>query len=394
MVLPTYLAARYMKPKYKCARNFVSTMKACEGLLMNIVAFLETRKYPVWIEGNSDYPRHTKENLRAHSMCLKEFGSVFELDFHDLPTACVVFTERKPRSENHRETLNVSTKEGLLRAKYIGRPPNPYPFMYAPGGDKDLHRIDSNCGGQSSTKSLTGGASEKKAMLTYIPVLGHSNQLHAIKNSLIVARALGVKLLIPRFYAFSTGHTDEESASGSAVSRPSAKYSELYDLKHLKKLYKSIGEIDDYHTPISCILNVSLNLASRRFYTGVVDPLEYYMDLGLLSPSTRLFQLNQLPSLGDLRRALKKKDLDVIGLSQAYKIQGVGQSLNEYLIRNGANQRLNVRHRFSQVLVKEVIAQLRANEISEYGCVHIRLGDFADYCKMNPATWASADKFR
>jgi len=194
-------------------------------------------------------------------MCLKEFASIFELDFHDLPTACMVFTEREPRWKNQRESLNVSTKEGLLRVRYTGRPPNPYPFMYSESGDRELHRIDWNCGGQSLTKTLTGGASEKKAMLTYIPVLGHSNQLHAIKNSLIVARALGVKLLIPRFYAFSTGHTDEESASGSAVSRPSAKYSELCDLKHLKKFYKSIGELDDYHTPISCISEFGLTMS-------------------------------------------------------------------------------------------------------------------------------------
>ena len=112
--------------------------------------------------------------------------------------------------------------------------------------------------------------------------------------------------------------------------------------KHLKTFYKAVGEVDDYHTPLSCILNVSLHLASRRFYTGVVDPLEYYMDLSLLSPSTRLFQLSQLPSLKDLRRALKNKDLDFIGLSQAYKIQGVGQTLSEYFVRNGANQRFSV----------------------------------------------------
>ena len=67
-------------------------------------------------------------------------------------------------------------------------------------------------------------------------------------------------------------------------------------------------------------MNVSLNLASRRFYTGVVDPLEYYMDLSLLSPSTRLFQLSQLPSLKDLRRALKNKDLDFIGLNCYYPL--------------------------------------------------------------------------
>ena len=80
--------------------------------------------------------------------------------------------------------------------------------------------------------------------MTYIPVLGHSNQLQALKHAVQLAKLLRITLLIPRFYAFSSGHSSTENQAGSVLSRPSAKYSEIYDLKLLKKFfYKHLAEV-------------------------------------------------------------------------------------------------------------------------------------------------------
>ena len=77
-----------------------------------------------------------------------------------------------------------------------------------------------------------------------------------------------------------------------------------------------------------------------------------------------------------------------IGLSQAYKIQGNG-TFAEYMHLNGASggRVKAVRHRLSRGIGEAAMKQLKRKGISNYGCIHLRLGDFADYCKLKPVTW-------
>ena len=82
----------------------------------------------------------------------------------------------------------------------------------------------------------------------------------------------------------------------------SSRYSELYSLDHLRKFYPRVGELDDaVAVAVDCIFNVSLILVSKRFYSGVTDPLEFYVDTGLVSPVTKLVQMQQLLPLKEIR---------------------------------------------------------------------------------------------
>ena len=66
MLQPTALVAEYAKSKYTRARDHVRKVRACEGLLMNMIAFLEKRKFPVWIEDSSDYARNETSDVGVH----------------------------------------------------------------------------------------------------------------------------------------------------------------------------------------------------------------------------------------------------------------------------------------------------------------------------------------
>ena len=144
---------------------------------------------------------------------------------------------------------------------------------------------------------------------------------------------------------------------------------------------------------LDCIFNISINLASKSFYSGVMDPLEFYMDTGLLSPATKMFQMEKLLGLKDIRKGLKRKELRVIGLSQAYKVTGPETGFQDFIAENGGEKprAYQTNHRFTSVLQDKVMHSLKAKGIDEfaYGCIHLRLGDFADYCKLKPKTWAS-----
>jgi hypothetical protein len=209
MLVPTDLQMAYLKPKYMCLREYVYQKKECAGLLMNVIAYMETKKTPLWIEGSSTYPKEGKRTTHTKTACLAEFASTFdlELELSDLPFACMIFSEDDAK-RGHRESLNVTVKNGVVIHGYTGRPPSPYPYMYSPRGEHWIHRIDSLCGAKRVAPcghegGTCGSPKSNKQFLTYIPVLGHSNQLQAVKHAVQIAKLLGVTLLIPRFYSFS-----------------------------------------------------------------------------------------------------------------------------------------------------------------------------------------------
>ena len=127
-----------------------------------------------------------------------------------------------------------------------------------------------------------------------------------------------------------------------------------------------------------------------------MDPLEFYMDTVRLSPATKLFQMQKLIGIKDIRRGLKRKDLRVIGLSQAYKLTGRGSGFQDFIAQNGGKKHRGweTKHRFTRGLENMVIQSLERKGIYEsaYGCIHLRLGDFADYCKLKPNNWAGSQR--
>jgi hypothetical protein len=163
----------------------------------------------------------------------------------------------------------------------------------------------------------------------------------------------------------------------------------------LKKFHFSVGELDDANAlTVDCIFNVSLILASKSFYSGVPNFLEYYVDTGLISPVTRVTQMRDLLPAQEIRRKLEKRNCQGIGFSQGYKLQGAGKSFTQYLMANGRGQPRTPRggwHRISRHLVEATAKTLTKHGISDYGCVHLRLGDFANYCKLGPRSWANTD---
>ena len=102
----------YLKPKYMCLREYVYQKKECAGLLMNVIAYMETKKTPLWIEGSSTYPKEGKRTTHTKTACLAEFASMFDFElnfsgFSDMPFACMIFSERGEK-RGSRESLNVT----------------------------------------------------------------------------------------------------------------------------------------------------------------------------------------------------------------------------------------------------------------------------------------------
>merc|ERR1719409_2218162 len=121
-----------------------------------------------------------------------------------------------------------------------------------------------------------------------------------------------------------------------------------------------------------------------------MDPLEFYVETGLVSPATKLLQMQKLLRLQEIRGTFSRKDCRGIGLSQAYKLQGVNSSFSEYLRSNGADKPTRVKggwHKFAWKIQDSALKNTQSKGLSDYGCIHLRLGDFADYCKLRPATW-------
>jgi hypothetical protein len=355
-------------------------MKACEGLLINSVAYLETGKSPVWIAGGSAYTStDLSGSLEAQNTCLNEFVATLEFNIHDMPPACMVFVEGNSREIFPQDSLYGTFRDRIIMTEFSEQIPHPFPYIYnMTGYNRTRHRIDGYCGLRKPTKTHAHVESEedKTKFLTYIPVFDHYQQLRALQNGIQIAKAWNMMLLLPRFYDFSKGQFD----MGLATSSPSVKYSDIYDIKHLKKYHHLIGEVDDYSgVGLDYIFNVSLKSSGPY----ILSPLEFYADVGLLIPRTRLLQMDKLIQLSDIKNSLSKNELRAIGLSQAHELHG-GEyfGLTKYLRAEGAKKVPVIRHKFSRDLMRNVNEVMKAKSISDYGCVHLVLGNFEDYCRL------------
>jgi hypothetical protein len=302
LLVPIALTALYLKPRYRCHRSLVRRMKACEGLLINSVAYLETGKSPVWIAGGSAYTStDLSGSLEAQNTCLNEFVATLEFNIHDMPPACMVFVEGNSREIFPQDSLYGTFRDRIIMTEFSEQIPHPFPYIYnMTGYNRTRHRIDGYCGLRKPTKTHAHlnahveSEEDKTKFLTYIPVFDHSKQLRALQNGIQIAKAWNMMLLLPRFYDFSKGQFD----MGLATSSPSVKYSDIYDIKHLKKYHHLIGEVDDYSgVGLDYIFNVSLKSSGPY----ILSPLEFYADVGLLIPRTRLLQMDKLIQLSDIK---------------------------------------------------------------------------------------------